>query len=193
MDQKIKNSGSRQNRIFEQLAAEKKKTITAICLIAVMAFMWVRVLGGKTGDEAQAALTNTTAANEQSNSEPLKITYIDLPVVKGRNDVLNRDFFAVDDAQLGGGRRADVVTKNGSEVVFKQIAGKIKLEAIVLGQSPRAYVNNKLLTVGDSLVVTEAGNKYEFEVVKIEANKVLIRCGQAEIILKLVQAIEVDG
>ena len=99
MDQKIKNSGSRQNRIFEQLAAEKKKTITAICLIAVMAFMWVRVLGGKTGDEAQAALTNATAANKQSNSEPLKITYIDLPVVKGRNDVLNRDFFAVDDAQ----------------------------------------------------------------------------------------------
>jgi hypothetical protein len=45
---------------------------------------------------AKAAGTAQEVTESQTNSE-LKISFIELPKVKGRNDVLTRDFFVVDD------------------------------------------------------------------------------------------------
>ena len=59
-----------------------------------MVFMWVRVLGKKGPQSANAAVTAQEVTEGQTNSE-LKISFIELPKVEGRNDVLIRDFFAV--------------------------------------------------------------------------------------------------
>jgi hypothetical protein len=195
MKQNLRNSGNRSNRIFGRLAAEKKKTVIAVCLITVMVFMWVRVLGRKGPQSANAAVVAQEVTEGQMNSE-LKISFMKLPKVEGRNDVLNRDFFAVGswrdfmrggEGQSGGFEEVSVVSRNGGEEIARQVAEKLKLEAIVLGKNPMAIINDMRLSVGDKLFVRDGINTYECEVAGIEENMVSIRCGEAEVTLRLTQ------
>jgi hypothetical protein len=175
---------------MSQLAAEKKKTVMALCLIAVMVLMWLRVFGRKTPQSAEAALmTQRANLNILGSDSELKISFIELPKVEGRNDVLTGDFFAADGWQnfMSGGE-VNVVLKDGSQEVVTRVAEKLKLEAIGLGENPQAFINNKLLSVGDKLLVRDGVNTCECEVVGIEESTVFIRCGEAEIKLKLTQA-----
>jgi len=195
MKQNLNNSGNGANRLMSQLAAEKKKTVMALCLIAVMVFMWVKLLGKKTPETAEAAMRQDEAMREQSNSQ-LKISFIELPKVPGRNDVLTRDFFASGRWQdfIGGGtKEANVVSGDGSEEVVRRVAEKLRLEAIGLGGNPQAFINDKLLSVGDKLLIRDGVKTFECEVTVIEENAVFIRCGEAEIKLKLTETIENRG
>lgn len=197
MKQNIRNRDNRTNRPFSRLAAEKKKAVIALCLIGVMVFMWVRVLGGKTPQTAKAAVTARDTG--QLNSK-LKISFIELPKVKGRNDALAGDFFAADSwrgfmrngegGNLTGVEEVSVVSKNGSEEVIRRVAEKLKLEAIGLGKKPQAFINDKLLSAGDKLLVRDKVDVYECEVIEIGENRVFIRCGEAKITLRLTQDIE---
>ena len=186
MKQNLKNNGNGANRLFSQLAAEKKKTICALCLIAVMVLMWTRLLGKKKLEGAEAAVMSQGVNFKGESNSELKISFIELPKVKGRNDMLTRDFFA----SGGWGGFTEEGTK---EVNTERVAEKLKLEAIVLGENPQAFINDKLLSVGDKLLVRDGVNRYECEVVGIEENAVFIRCGEAEIKLKLTEAIENSG
>jgi ADP-ribose pyrophosphatase YjhB (NUDIX family) len=196
MKQNLKNNGSRGNRIAGRLAAEKKKTVIAVCLIAVMILMWVRLLVKKGPQNAVASETAEETA-VQTNPE-LKISFIELPKVTGRNDALTKDFFTVSNWQdfaagregnSGGIKEVSVVPRDGSEETISRVAGKLRLEAIVEGENPRAFINDKLLSVGDKLFIGDGINTYECEVVKIEETKVVIRCGQAEVTLRLTQTL----
>jgi len=170
------------------LAAEKKKTITAACLIALMAFMWIRLLADKAPQTADAAAMKRRGQQTKQQSQPVTLTYAELPVVKGRNDVLARDFFTAKDGLLA---QAKKIKGNRSEGSFKPIEDKFKLEAIVLGENPRAYINNKLMSVGDRFPASDGVNIYEYEVVAIGENKVVVSCGKEQITLKLSHGIEV--
>ena len=199
MKQDMRNGGNGTNRLFSRLAAEKKKTVTALCLIAVMVFMWARVLGRKTPETPKGALKQgeVDPDTSESNSQ-LKISFIELPKVAGRNDVLTRDFFAADgwwDFLDGGGSNKDVkvVERGGSGEIGRRIAEKLRLEAIGLGENPQAFINDKLLSVGDKLSVRDGVDNYECEVVGIDVEMVLIRCGEIEITLELAQDIEVSN
>ena len=135
-----------------------------------------------------------------ASDKELSITFIELPKVTGRNDVLIRDFFVVDDWQKfmksGEGENktrvedVSVVSKRNKEAMIR-VAEKLKIEAIVLDGNPQVFINNKLLSVGDKLLVKDGGNTYECEVVCIEENMVLIKCGEAEITKKITKAVEV--
>ncbi len=194
--EKLKTSDSGAGRLFDKLAREKKKTICALCLIAVMVFMWVRMLGGKTPQSAAAAPIMQEMAKSQSNPES-KVSFTELPKIEGRNDVLTRDFFAVNSwREFIKGRNnpsgievANVVSEDGGEEYAKQIIEKLKLETIVMGQNPEAFINDKLLGIGDKLLVGDGIGAYECEVTGIEENTVYIRCGKAKITLKLVQTV----
>ena len=175
--------------------AENKKNVLALCLIAVLVFMWVILVGKKAPETDEAALRQKEAAREQSNSQ-LKISFIELPKVPGRNDVLTRNFFASGSWQdfiRGGTKEANVVSGDGSEEVVRRVAEKLRLEAIGLGGKPQAFINDKLLSVGDKLLIRDGGKTFECEVTVIEENAVFIRCGEAEIKLKLTEAIENSG
>ncbi len=201
MKQNLRNSANRNNKVFGQLAAEKKKTAIAVCLITVMVLMWVRVLGRKGPQSANAAIM-TQEITEDRMSPELKVSFIELPKVEGRNDVLTRDFFAVGswwDFMGGGegkliddGREMMDDKGDSSEETARWVAGKLKLEAIVLGENPQAFINDKLLSAGDKLFVRDGTSTYECEVTKIEENTVSIRCGETEITLKLMQAPIID-
>ena len=190
MKKDIINNNSASNKLMSQFAAQKKKTVTALCLIALMVFMWVKVLGGKTPQSAGAAqiAQGANLVASASNSE-LKISFVELPKVEGRNDVLTRDFFVAGGwGGFVGNGEVGVVLKDGSEEVVTRVAEKLRLEAIGLGENPQAFINGKLLAVGGKLLVRDGVNMHECEVVSIGESTVVIRCGEAEIKLKLAKA-----
>lgn len=194
MKRNLQNNVSGANRASRRLAIDTKKAVFALGLIAIMVFMWVRVLTRKSPQSAAASsVAEEIKLIGQSDTESLKLSFIELPKVKGRNDVLARDFFTVKNWQdflregkgVGDRREVDVVSRNGNEEVARKIAEKLKLGAIVMGKNPRAFVNDKLLAVGDKMLIQDGVNIYECEIVEIEEKTVLLRCGQAEIRLKL--------
>ena len=160
-------SNTRQNnsgihKVLHQMAAERGKLIPASCLIVLMIFMWGRVLFKKKPQAAGAA----TAGSQRIDSEPepqFKISFVELPDVKGRNDVLSRDFFSVNDDRLGPIKEVSVDWAGEEDI--KRVAEKLKLQAIGGGVNPQAFINDKLLSVGDKLLVSEG---IECEVTGIE-------------------------
>ncbi len=201
MKQNVANNSTRTNNLFARLTAEKKKAVLAFSLIMVMAFMWVRVLSKKTPNAAEAALTTQQEKLDERANSQLKLSFVELPKVPGRNDVITIDFFDSngwqgfmkdeDGRSLTGREEVSVVSKDGSEEVLTKIAGKLKLEAIELSEKPCAFINGKLLLVGDKLHLKDGVNAYECEVVRIEENVVLLRCAEVEVKLRLMPAIEV--
>ena len=76
---------------------------------------------------------------------------------------------------------------NDNEDIVRRVTEKLRLEAIVLGENPQAFINDKLLSVGDKLVVGNGIYTYECEVSEIKENVVFIKCGETEITLRLAQ------
>jgi len=202
MRQKVINRGGRVKVLFGQLAAEKKKAVTASCLIAVMAFMWVRVLSKEAPEAAEGALVTEQLNMEGALEQESKISFVELPKVAGRNDVITRDFFASNGwRQFDGGKgrnlavieEVNIISKDGNEEVIKKVAKKLKLEAIVLSTNPRAYINNKVMSVGGKVLIVEGVDTYECEIVAIEENTVVMKCREAEITLRITQASVIDN
>ena len=196
MRQNARNSGNIANRLFNQLAVQKKKTVLALCLITLMAFMWIRVLTRKAPQAAKAGLLAGQMDVETQSEPELKISFIELPQAAGRNDVITRDFFDSDgwqDFVDGQGRKStgveevDIISKEGDQEVIRRVAEKLNLEAIVLSENPQAFINDKLLSVGDKTLVGDGTNRYECEVVEIKENTVVMRCRESRITLKLTQ------
>ncbi|MHC4184640.1 MAG: hypothetical protein ACYSUC_06855 [Planctomycetota bacterium] len=196
MKQNLKNLGLNVAAgRFGPSSAQKKKTIIALCLIAIMALMWARLLGRETPKNAKAASTPAAAGLDTSGANlESRMTFQELPKVKGRNDVLARDFFGSDNWKHflrdseGYTEKVSVVSKDGDEEVVKRIADKLELQAIWLDQNTQAFINDKMLSVGDKLTVREGIKTYECEVAGIQESRVFIRCEGAQIILKLTQA-----
>ena len=198
MMQNIVNNNIKTNKLFVRLTAEKKKALLAFSLIMLMAFMWIRVLGNKTPKAAEAALPE-----QQKNSDELsqiKISFIELPKVLGRNDVITRDYFDSNKwygfinenvGNLTGYEEVSVVSKNRNNKIIRSIQGKVKLEAIELGEKPSAFINGELMLVGDKLQIKDGIDVYECEIVRIEENMVFLRCAEVEIELRLMPDIEV--
>ena len=183
--------------LFRPLAAEKKKAVAALCLVVVMAIMWIRVLTNKGPETAEAVLTAELLNVEDTSAEKLNVSYIKLPQVAGRNDVITRDFFASNDwryfkagkeRNLAVIEEVNIVSKNGNEEVIRKVAEKLKLEAIVvLSSKPRAFINNKVMSIGDRVLIRDGIDTYECEVIDIKENVVVIKCREAEVTLKLTQ------
>ena len=195
MRQNARNSGNIANRLFNQLAVQKKKTVLALCLITLMAFMWIRVLTRKAPQAAKAGLLAGQMDVETQSEPELKISFVELPQAAGRNDVITRDFFAsggwqdfVDSqGRKSTGEEVDIISKEGDQEVIRRVAEKLNLEAIVLSENPQAFINDKLLSVGDKLLIGDGVDKYECEVVEIKENTVVMRCRESRITLKLTQ------
>ena len=195
------NHGRLAKGLFRPLAAEKKKAVAASCLIVVMAIMWVRVLTNNGPETAEAVLTAEQLIVEDTSVQKLNVAFIKLPQVIGRNDVITRDFFTSNDWRHFKGDKkhnlavieeVNVVSKNGNEEVIRKVAEKLKLEAIVvLSNKPRAFINNKVISVGDKVLIREGIDTYECEVIEIKEkeNIVVIKCREAEVTLKLTQVL----
>ena len=198
MKQNFANNDSRGGKLVGQLTADKKKTVLAVGLIVVMIFMWIKAFGGKSPTAAGAKPITNNSVSQQGHSE-MKITFVQLPKVEGRNDVLTRDFFAVDSWRNliadKEGTGSNVTTEGnvvlGDEEEFvKEITRNLKLQAIGFGQIPTAFINDRSLKVADELLIRGKDSTYRCRIDAIEQNKVFIRVGDTQITLTLKQSDE---
>lgn len=175
--------------IINRLAAEKKKTFVAVALVGLMIFMWSKLLFGQKPQTASALLdTQSTAADNNNTAREPEIEFVDLPFEKGRNDILVRDFFSIADAAFSPDKQVNILSQGGNEQNIQIIAGMLKLDAIGMAPKPEAFINDRLVKVGDVLKVSDGSKEYDCEIVKIDETKVLVKFGKTEIELKLEQA-----
>ena len=191
-----KNNGQHSSRIFNHLVAEKKKVVLALSLIVLMLVMWIRVLT-KTSPKTTEAGIIAELIEKQNQIEPeIKVSFVELPQVEGRNDLITRDFFDSNGWQTfvgGDGSKSvgvediNIVSKDNDQEVIRKVAENLKLEAIVSSKDPLAFINDKVMRAGDKLFVSDGIDTYECEVVEIKENTVLMKCRESQITLKMTQ------
>jgi len=188
-------------RILDHLVMDRKKTVVVFGLLAVMAIMWGRVLLGHKPGSAAAA--NDPASQAASPSAaPLPVRFVELPKQPGRNDSIDRNFFTVQDRAYfrpnAGARdtstdpEVHVISPDHVQEVIRRAAQKLKLEAVLWNENPRAFINDRLLSLGDKITVKEGTTPFEFEVLRIYENSVLVGCAGTQLTLKLAQYLDVD-
>jgi hypothetical protein len=191
MRKQTTNNSAINTGVLSRLTADKKKSVAALCLIGLMVFMWVRVLTRKP-EGAQAGQAAPVINESVSSSEAiLKVSFVDLPRIEGRHDVLARDFFASNDWRdfLRGSSFGGIT---GSDELARRIEAELKFEAIVAGSEGRIQVsiNGALYSVGETIEIKQGEEVYKCEVIEIEDNRVLIRFRESQIELKLIQTNE---
>lgn len=189
-----------------RLAASKPKVIIAVVLITIMTLMWVRVLVRSKSDakaaqsKADSALVNSYAGKQNKQPE-IRLSYIELPVVKGRNDCLTRDIFrsqnwkafsSVTDPDPATGENTTESTNRYDiyKTRIRQIAKTMALDLISIGRDGRtsqALIENKLVSVGSKVAVKYNKQTYEFVVTEIKQNKVVLKWENFSITLTMAQ------
>jgi hypothetical protein len=179
------------------LLRDGKKTVLATALILVMAAMWIRVLiGHRPGSAAAATNRPQTSAASQKSPARSRAKMIALPRIAGRNDSIDRDCFNMQEwapvrlSAAGPSASTDpevpVVSPHHDQEVIHQVAQTLRLEAVSLkSESPRAFLNDRLLGVGDTLTVETGSASLEFEVLQIKEESVLVECNGIQLTLKL--------
>ncbi len=178
-------ANTKTKRIARHAMAEKKKAVVACTLLVLMGLMWVKVLSNNNPASAKAQ----TSGDDQSQitKNTVKVTRVELPFIDGRHDVLKRDFFSFE----RDFRSSDVEVNESVHFdgIDPRVVEKIRLDAIELGQTPQAFINDELVGLGAKLPVRDGDRTFVFEVVSIESNKVILMCDGFEVSLGF-QAIE---
>jgi len=185
MEQKTLNLNNVKNAAA-RASAEKGKLLVAVVLIAVMAFMWIKVFTGKSTVTDAAA----SAAAVKQDAARRTITYVQLPVAAGRNDTLKRNVFDCDGFGGKNSGTGDVAGGGGMgmhKANIAKIAKTIKLNAIITGERPAAFIDSRLVFVGSVLSLKCDGQSYEFVVTKITENTALLSWKEFSITVKMVQ------
>jgi hypothetical protein len=190
-------------RVLNHLVFDGKKTVAALALMGVMAVMWVRVL---TGHKPGAAAARPTARPETAASEtPPRVRFVELPRQPGRHDTIERDFFAVQDRasfQLHGAHptgtepEVRVTAVDHAQEVIHRVAQRMKLGAVLWSEDrredPQAFINDRLLRIGDRFTLKDGTDSVEFEVLRIYDNSVLVGSDGVQLTLKIAQGFDVN-
>jgi hypothetical protein len=185
MEQKTLNLNNVKN-VAARASAEKGKLLVAIVLIAVMAFMWIKVFSGKSTVTKAAA----SAVAAQQDAAQRTISYVPLPIAAGRNDTLKRNVFDRDGFGGKNSGAGDVAGGGGMgrhKANIAKIAKTIKLNAIITGEKPAAFIDSQIATVGSVLNLRCDGQLYEFVVTKITENTALLSWKDFSITVRMVQ------
>jgi len=179
-------------RLLNHALVDRKKSILAVGLVAIMVIMWVRVLTGKKPKSGAAAPSQASTA-QSADPAPVKFRFVELAKIEGRNDRIRRDFFSADaltafrrdstGRSTGTDTEVRMGTNQQSQEVVTRAAQKLRLAAVLEG--PRAFINDRLVGVGETLSVRDGTATYVFEVVRIHDDSVLVRCKEREVTLKL--------
>ncbi len=180
--------------VFSRLTADKKKAVAALCLIGLMVFMWARVLTRKPNTAGAGPSTPVINGAVSDSESILNVSFVDLPMIEGRHDVLARDFFASNNWRdfLSGSNFGGISVSNGSDELARRIAASLQFDAIIASSEGRNQVsiNDALYSVGETIEIKQGGEVYEYEVNEIEDNRVLMRFRETQIELKLIQTNE---
>ena len=191
---KAEDNTNVRKAITGRMAAEKKKAIIAISLILVMAVLWIKNFTKKDSVQDAQALS-LTQQNADELSREMKFSYTQLPQIQGRHNVLTRDIFASNNWK--GFRRegqladdywsAQTLTGIGNEAgdIIENAVKEMTLGAIVPEPDRQAFIENKLLSLGQKFIFKYKHNSYEFKVLKIHEDKVELECEGTVVIKKM--------
>lgn len=192
-----KRSGIRPSERVVDLVRDGKKTVAASALVLVMALMWVRVLIGHKPKSAAADAPPKSAAPVEG-ATVVRSRSVELPRIPGRHDAIRQDFFnmqnracfsqAVVVPDTSTDAEVPVVPPHRDAEVIQQVAATLKLEAVL---RTRAFVNDRLLAVGDTFLVEHSAGLFTFEVLQIRDDAVLVECHDIQLTLKLASSMEV--
>ena len=195
-----RKTGVRPSSRIMGLFADSRKTVLACSLVAVMAVMWVRVLIGHKPSSAGAAPAQTQAAKTERSERTARVQMVEVSRIPGRNDSIDRDCFdmqgrtqfqkSVAVPNTGTDTEVPVVSPNHDEEV-KQVAQTLKLEAVLLNDAPLAFLNDRLVQAGDTFTVERGTSVFEFEVLRINEDSVLVECNDIQLTLQLAQVVDV--
>ena len=188
-------------QVLDRMRMGGKKTVVAAALLLIMGFMWLRVFLGHGPGAAGAAPVPTARPAAVAPKPSTKVRRIELPRVPGRYDAIERDFFRVNDRTLfrrkgagdGAGTDTEVHVTSSPNVteVIQRVARTMKLEAVLWSESPRIFINDQLLEIGGRCLVKDGAQSYEFDVLQIYVDAVLVRCEGIQLTLELAQCLEV--
>ncbi len=189
--------------LLHGLPVSKSKLIIAAVLITIMAFMWMRLLFSNKSPDTAAGGTPPGPVGTQTRNNTTKpapeLTYIELPFVPGRHDVLANNVFrprtwqafkTVDDTQNtgSGGPDGDRYALTAEDI--RNITGRITLDGIIAEQgtrTPEAFINGKLVSVGSKVAVEYNKRSVELTVTEIYRNKVMLRVGEFTLNVMMLQ------
>lgn len=196
---------------MSKLPASKGKVVIAVVLVAVMALMWAKVFFNK-GPANANAQTSTTIEElqqelmQQQNKPEVNISFVDLPYIKGKNDVLKRDVFKIentaafpwslppdkDNVRIDNN---DDSSQNSDERIIREIADKLTVEAVSIDENGVPYevfIMNRVLRVDSILPIKYKGSLYEFNVIEIQKSKVVLGWNECTVTLKMSQVYSTD-
>jgi hypothetical protein len=177
-------------RLIKQATADKKKLTLMVALMAVMLLLWGRLLlkqAPRTAVADPAATQQTEQTETSQPAQPAQAVFretlrIDLP------SVVRRDLFLFDKDRYPrvaldtsgtttekSGRETPEVSRQIEEI--RQWVDSLVLQGAVLGNPPRAMINNRVYRLGEKL--------NGFEIVKVEARQVVLRRDEIEIVLPM--------
>ena len=130
----------------------------------------------------------------------MKVKLVELPKLPGRHDGIQEDFFVTKDRayfrrnaagrNTGIDQEVPVVSSNYAQEVIQRLTQTVKLEAVLWSESPRAFVNDQLLSVGNKLTVKIGTEVFEVEVLQIYVDSVRVGCDGIQLTLGLAQELE---
>lgn len=192
------------SRLLNRLALDRRRTVVALGLSAIMVIMWVRVLLGQKPESA-AAGPELAQLEMVQQAPPVLVRFIELPKLPGRNDSIHRDFFAVQNRAYFQPKGAwntstdaevQIVSSDHAREVIQRVAQRLKLEAVLWsddpGKAPQVFINDRLLRTGEKLTVKDGATSIEFEVLQIYDGSVLMGSGGTRLTLKLAQYLDVN-
>jgi len=151
------------DNLIRQLTADKKKLGIMLSALALGLLLWGRLLlqgvprtatAENPGKTAQADKRSDDAGQVLQAEQPVPVIHVDLPSHPGR------DPFGIDPSRYKRNPEA-LVRKMGAKspqvtpdedprvAAVRQEAMELRLESVVTGARPRAYINGHLLAPGD--------------------------------------------
>lgn len=202
MKQAVHKSDDRQRAAAAKGTAHRRKLMVAVVLFLVMAGLWTKVFMEKGKPKTASASVDMSQLNTVV-VEPaeLKVVYTELPVVSQRHNVLGSDFFSVDNlskfkklndsSEAGEADLTEVRDGQGSEGL-EAAAKEMELLAIVNDRKPQVFIEDKLLEEGQSFKFESYGKIYEFKVLSIMENGVVLECNGITITKKIPESFQVE-
>ncbi len=91
----------------------------------------------------------------------------------------------------GTGTEVPVVSPTHDPEVIQQVAQTLKLEALLRNGNPLAFLNDRFVHTGDTFSVERDTGIFEFEVLRIDEDAVLVECNGIQLTLQLAQFVDV--
>jgi hypothetical protein len=189
--------------LINHLPVKKSKIIIAAVLMSVMAMLWVRVIFGAKTDKVVNTKPKIVSGKTQNIAEQPqpKVSYVKLPVVPGRNDVLTRDIFSPENWKAfdwDQSKDSDNVEIDSSEddgrmmheKNLREIAQNYTVDAISTDQQGQiqAFMIDDVVSVGSTLIVEHKGYSYEFIVLEIKTEEVVLGWKNCTVTLQMSQS-----